>query len=347
MVIMLKSTSRKLVTSVLLLTTFTGSAYAGPSDTGTSYKNLVGSTSGKSEVIKDEIKNFQVLIDSGAMEPHQAVDTFSKNLTDEAVSFSDLDAYVKERSTRDEYGKFQASFETAMAGVDARNITATEMSQVSAQLLTSQASVGLSWSGCAGIGVGVAILVAAVVVGIVAIVKSASVAQVTADYENQISNAKSSYYHGVIDIQNQPQTSVNEIAGNNGTIENNNGNIRSLENQINNLDPNTANYDGIIQSWTNEENNLIASNNQLVQDNNNLNANMSNWNDPNYKAAQLASYRVTATDYIASLQTDEVTAIQMVPADQVLAKSLGIGAGIGAAVGIYLLVDGLANNDGC
>ena len=344
---MSKIMNKKLIASVVLLSMITSQAYALPSDSGVSYKNLVGSQIGKSDAIKKEIINFQVLIDSGAMQPRQAVDSFSKNLMDQGVSFSDLNAYVKERSTRDEYKKFQTNFETAMTGIDAKNITATEMSQVSAQLLSTQTSVGLSWSGCAGIGVGVAILVAAVVIGIVAIVKSESAAAVTSDYESQKNDTSSAYASNKVDMQNQPQTSVNEISANNNDISSNSDRIWTLSNYINNADPNSSTYASDVQGWSNQIKQLNQNTENDIAQNQSLNANMNNWNDPNYKAAQLANLEVQYNNDEANLQSQESTAIQMVPANQALAKGLGIGAGIGAAVGIYLLVDGLSNNDGC
>ena len=344
--------SKKITASVVLVTLLTmisSPAYAASSNTsGTSvsYRNLVGSTAGKSDLIKNEVKNFQVLIDSGAMQPRAAVDTFSKNLMDQGVTFSDLDAYVKERSTRDEYKKFQTNFESSMTGIDAQNITATEMSQVSAQLLSAQATEGLSWSGCAGIGIGVAILVAAIVVGIVAIVKSKSVAAVQKDYQQQMSDTSSAYASNKIDMQNQPQTSVNEIQANNNDVQYNNSKINSLANDINNADPNSSSYASDVSDWSNQIKQLNQNTENDIAQNEYLTANMNNWNDPNYKAAQLANLAVQFQNDESNLQSQESTAVQMVPGNQALAKSLGIGAGIGAAVGIYLLVDGLTDN-GC
>jgi len=73
---------------------------------------------------------------------------------------------------------------------------------------------------------------------------------------------------------------------------------------------------------------------------NKLNVEMALYNNPNYVQGQL---NLATTDYnndMNSYNIDEQQDISLIPANKALAKKLGIGAGIGAAIGTYLIIDG-------
>ena len=339
---------KKIVASALALTMLTSSVYAMPSDSGksVSYRELVGSTSGKSDSIKDEMKNFKVLVDSGAMQPHDAVTVLAKNLVDKGVGFADIDAYVKERTTRTEYKAFKTSFESAMSGINAQNMTSAELTQAMAQSLSSQNVEGLSWSGCGGMATGIVLLVAAVVVGVVAIVKSQGSARITASYESQKTTRTSQYNSDYANMQNEPQIIQSQMQTNTNTISSNNVQIAVLTGEIATASSSDPNYSANIQTWAGQIQSITVDNQNLANSNTSLNLQLAQWNDPTYMQTQLDTLTYNYHSDETTITTEESSAISLVPANQALAKGLGIGAGIGAAIGLYLVIDG-AHDGGC
>ena len=161
--------NKQLIASILSLSMLTSSASAMSATSASpgSYREISGVQSGNSEIIRDELKSFRVLVDSGTLSQKDALIVFSKNLTERGARLADIDAYVKEHTTRTEYRSFKADLEEALSGINVRSMTSQEVTQVMSRSLASLNVDGLSWAGCASQGIGVVLLVVAAVAGLI------------------------------------------------------------------------------------------------------------------------------------------------------------------------------------
>jgi len=71
---------------------------------------------------------------------------------------------------------------------------------------------GLSWSGCAGLSIGVILVVTAVVVGIVALTKTKGEARIRRSYSEKRSSRTDTYNQKIFDINNRQQKIQTDIA---------------------------------------------------------------------------------------------------------------------------------------
>lgn len=100
-----------------------------------------------------------------------------------------------------------------------------------------------------------------------------------------------------------------------------------------------------VISWNQEIQKLLADNQTYTNKITALNLELAQWQDPTYVQAQLTLAQNDYNNDMQSYNMEEASDVSMIPENKALAKKLGIGAGIGGAIGIYLIIDGA--QDGC
>jgi peptidoglycan hydrolase CwlO-like protein len=197
----------------------------------------------------------------------------------------------------------------------------------------------------------VILLVSAAVVGIVALTKTKGEARIRASYDNQRASRTDTHNRQILDIKNKPQTLQLEIADTQGRITSNNQRISTLNGQINgalSANPNCASDPTCSQrvvGWTQDIQNLMSNNQSLSNRIGQLNLEMAQWQNPEYVQARLTALQNDYQNDMNNLRVSEENDVALIPANKALARKLGIGAGIGAAIGTYLVIDGA--KEGC
>ena len=342
--------AKKIIATVLSVTLLSTSVYAAPAPQveatrGVSYNELVGSTAGKSDLIQVEMKNYKVFVDSGVMAPHEAVRVFAQNLVDHNVGFQDIDAYIKLRTTRDEYKKFKSTFEGAMSGVTNKTLTPKDMSELLSNAMASQDISGLSWSGCGGMATGVVLLVGAVVLGITALCMNSESCSGRGDLgsdRNAIAARQQKYQSDMASVQGRQNGFAAQIITNNNQIASNSVQISALQSEINNDPKSDPSYNANQTLWTSQEAALLSQNATLAGNNLTLGVQYSNWNEADEEAATTAQYNSDQATLQGTLASDTTVTNRQVST----AKTLGIIAGSVFLPGLYFTIDG-SSGDAC
>lgn len=330
----------------------TPQAIAGTGVPAPTYRQLVGTAQGNADVIRGQLKDYKVRVESGSMSASESIEVMSKSMIEQNISLADIDAYVQATATATEYKNFKKTLTASLKGVDADKVTPAQMSEILATTLQNSNVEGLAWSGCAGVSIGAILLVAAVVVGIVALTKTRGEARIRKLYADRRQNRTETYNKRVFEINNKTQAIQGDIqryqgyiTSNNQTIATNNGKIQGAIASSSDCSANTQCGQNVL-AWSQQNSQLQADNQTYTNKISSLNLELAQWQDQSYVQAQL---NLAQTDYnndMSATNQDEANAVALIPANKALAKKLGIGAGIGGAIGIYLIIDG-AHDGGC
>lgn len=204
----------------------------------------------------EDVKTLQTSIDSGKMTPAAAVDVFSTNIVQQNISVDQVSAFVKTQMTEAQYAAYQNQIHTAMNGIDPSTLQPSELGQIVGQALSNVQTTGLYWDGCASIWTGAAVIAAAVVAGIIAIVKSKSASSIQSSYNAKIAAQQAANAQQIQQTQNQYAANIastkssyqQQISDTNNwktafpaNINTQNGNINNAQNAISN-DTNSIAY---------------------------------------------------------------------------------------------------------
>jgi len=329
--------------------------------------------------LSQDIKTLQASIDSGTVQPSDAVDVFSLSLVNNKTSLDEVEAYVKTQMTPVQFAAFQNHVSESLNGVDPSTLTAAETGDLVAHALSDLHKEGLYWSGCASVWTGAAVIAAAVIVGVIAIGKSKSVTAIQSDYEQQIADTKSqnaqdianttSDYNSQINFTNTWQSSIPDAVSSDRTgIANEQNDINDQQYKLGvaqqNFNDATTQVDkDYYTGQINDDLKRIRDDNDAINSDNNdidhlLNTfalYSANPEQAVVDAQNLASSRDAAVLQlqqqlpmdIQNLQIKEGNDITNAPSNQALGKTLGIGAGIGAAIGAGLVIYGIAEGVSC
>lgn len=317
-----------------------------------SYRQLVGTEQGNTDLIRGELKDYKIRVQSGAMTAQESIEAMSASMLEKNIKLSDIDAYVQANTSAKEYKTFKKSLTAALKGVNPEQMNPQQLSEVLASTMQNSNVEGLAWSGCAGLSIGIILVVSAVVVGIVALTKTKGEARIRRTYSEKRSSRTDTYNRKVFEINNKAQTIQLDINKYQGYITSNNQKMATLNGQISGAlqsNPNCSSDPVCSQNvinWNLEIQKLLADNQTYTNKINTLNIELAQWQNPVYVQNQLT---LAQTEYQQDMQTYEMqeqSDIALIPANKALAKKLGIGAGIGAAIGTYLIIDG-ALDGGC
>jgi hypothetical protein len=348
--------TKKLIAAAILAAftsqTLTQASGYGPIATGTAasnpaiYNQLTRGVEGNGDLIRSELRDYKIRVESGAMKPEASIEVMTQSLVAKNIGLADIDAYVRSIASEKEYRSFKKTLSSALKGVNPESLSQEQMSEILASTLQSSEVEGLAWSGCAGIGVGVILVVAAVVTGIVALTKTRGEMRIRRDFANRKQNRTSQYTDRVNEINNKPQFLQGEINRNQGYINSNNQKISVLTGQVSGAlqaNPNCAadpNCINTVNGWNQEIQRLMADNQTYTNRIAALNLELAQWQNPTFVQGQLQLAKTEYDQDMSALEMDEANAIALVPANKALAGKLGIGAGVGAALGTYLIIDG-------
>lgn len=312
----------------------------------TLYSQLTGGAQGNGDLIRAELRDYKIRVESGAMKPQESIEVMTQSLVAKNIGIADIDAYVRAVASEKEYRSFKKTLTISLKGVNPETLTQEQMSEILASTLQSSEVEGLAWSGCAGLAVGAILVVAAVVTGIVALTKTKGEMRIRKDFANRRTNRTSAYTTRVNEINTKVQTIQGDINRYQGYITSNSQQISVLTGQVNGAllanpncssDPNCANA---VNGWNQQIQQLLKDNQTYTNRINALNLELAQWQNPTYVQGQLQLAKTEYDQDMNALAIEEGNAIALVPANKALAGKLGIGAGVGAALGTYLIIDG-------
>ena len=289
-----------------------------------------------------DVKTLESGIDSGKLKPTDAIDAFSQSIMNQNISINDVNAFVKTQMTDEQFQAFEQKMDSAMRGIDPATLNAQETGEIVGQALAEIHTEGLYWSGCVKVWTGAALIAAAVVTGIIAILKSKSQSSIRNDYQNKINDSNNSYNNDISNANNWKTAYPN-------IIQSDQNNINNDENAISSLSYDEANATTQAQAdayaadirddqadIANQQADINFYNSKLIQYATN----------PGQVAIDVQAYGQERDAAALDLQNQETAAIAAAPGNQALGEKLGIGAGIGAAIGAGMLVYGIEQN-GC
>ncbi len=308
--------------------------------TQSSASALNATTESGAAVIAQALKEMHVAIDSGARSTRDAAGAFAETLVSHQVTVTDVDNYVLTTASPEQYKNFHEALTNAMNGMSAQDLSSAEFGQVLQAAMANSHIEGLSWAGCAGLVAGVVLAVGALVVGIIALTKTAGESRIRARYDSQRSNATSNYNNSVSYYTNRKNQIPGEISSAQGSISYDQQQIAYYTGVASaTTDANVrANALGKIDAYNKD----ISSQNSRIS---RLNAELASYNDPSYLPRILADLKVKYDAEITELNTEEADSVRNIPANKKLAGTLGIVAGASAVVGGILIAGGAG--DGC
>ena len=293
--------------------------------------------------LRAAVKTLQTGIDSGKTKPEDGVDVFSKTLLDKGISVEDVDGYVRARLNDTEYASFQNQINTSLRGIDPTSLRPEEMGEIVGRALSNVRAEGLYWSGCAQVWTGAAVIAAAVVTGIIAIIKSKSDTSIRKDWEKKIAD-QTTTYNGQIDGTRNWQTSIpNSIASYQNEIAYAQQQQQYYQQQYYNAQDQASQQQAL--NALRQLDQLINNDNAAIQT---LIALFIKYTaDPSSAEVDAVALQVARDAALADLASQESVALAKSPSNQAVGKKLGIGAGIGAAIGAGLLIHGIHDGAHC
>ena len=139
------------------------------------------------------------------------------SLSQSSVTKEDILSFVARYTTPAQAKQAAKNIEFALKGVSAESfaqMSETQQTQVIGEALKATNAQGLAWSGCAGIGVGVALVVAALIVGIIGITKMAGKERIAKKYDDKRADRTAQYNRDRDNVMNRPaniQTEINTL----------------------------------------------------------------------------------------------------------------------------------------
>ncbi len=293
------------------------------------------SADAKFSMIAKSLKKARKAIDSGAQAPKLAMAQFAEELVLNDISIDDMDHFVLRTQTPRDYAKFQDAVAGAMNGVGERAaLSGREFADVMGVAVRGASNDGLAWSGCGMNYAGVALLLGAVVVGIIALTKTKGSEKIQQDYQSRKQIRQKQYNDQRYDVENFQIVIPNQIVKINGQISAANQRIAYLQGQLSVLDPNSAAAIDAKDEIASKQKQVTAWNTQVVD----LSLRMAFLTNDQNRNAELAQLDLEFQTDMTELNQDEATALDMIPRNKKLAKTLGIVAGASAVLGTVLVV---------
>lgn len=313
---------------------------------------LTSSVSKVSE-IKSAYSQFKKNVDYKLMSSKDAVELFTATLIEKNVTEADMAEFVRAYADSPEvYEQYANSVEAAKLSLDGAQLTPEEFGMFAGQSLEMFDTEALKWSGCAGIGVGVVLLIGAVTMGIIALVKTEGEDSIRSKFAERRRNldrnhqANINYYNNA---ENEIQADINSAQG---TIDN-------LNEEIDQAQADIAYWNGVVAAAIrngdletaqtgNDNISIISQDVQELQQDivdvqnriQGLVTELDNYQDPNYRQNQIDAEVASYNQASINLNNEEEARVDLIPTEKNRAKTLGIAAGVSAAIGTYLVIDG-------
>ncbi len=312
------------------------------------------------QTIEKAIRSYNQVFDSTG-ESHQALEVMIEQLSANGdISANDLKNYMGFRMGLHSpvYQNFEELIEVAERefGQAGTELSAEELGMLTAQMMNDLGAQGQQWSGCAGLTVGIVLAIAAVVVGVIALVKTEGEHKKERRYQRRIRDRERSYDRDVSYVINRPD----QIEFEKGQI---NRNITSYNNSIDEMQIELAYWNGVLNgaigqpgeeidaakaqeanAKIKEINDQIARTrgqiDDLIEQIRLLDIEKNRYLDPVFVNNRLTELQIDFERDVRHLEARMEQAIANVPMDKENAKTLGIIAGAAAGVGTYFIIDG-------
>lgn len=185
---------------------------------------------------EDVLKTYRFQLEQPQADREALLKSFSGDLLDQGYTPDDLNAFVQKQLSKKEHANFQKFMQISLAGIDPATLTAEEFSGVVEQALIATQPKGLTWSSCSTRTAGIIIGIAAVVLGVIAIVKK-KLDLITKEKLDEIHAKKSGEIHFKYNDTNQKLDDPNgyfngKIDGSLNRIDSNDAKIREAESKI-------------------------------------------------------------------------------------------------------------------
>lgn len=288
----------------------------------------------KAEILDQALYTFKQELKNGAQH-EKSIEVFANKLVETGIGIKDIKTYVRVHSTPEDYAKFETELNAALGSVKVENATSEELNLALRGALASVNPQGLAFTGCAGLAGGIVLGVGAIVVGIVALTKTKGEARIRSQYLNRMNNLSQDYQNEKYRIENRVRDIDLDIVAKNRQIASNNQRISYLTGAIANSSDTVK-----IQQYAQELQNLTAQNNDLNMKIAGLTTERAQYADDSYRNQLLTQLQSQYELDYAQLQTERDNRIKMVPTEKALAGKLGIVAGVAAAAGTLLIIDG-------
>ncbi len=294
-------------------------------------------------LIESALYTFKSDIDFGRMSLASGAQQFADHLYQNGITSAEIQGYVRANSSPKEMESFEAALATSMKGLKGTSLetlSEKERAQVLALAIQSTRTEGVSWSGCTGATIGVILIVAAVVVGIVAITKSAGERRIQARFDDSRASRSQQYLADKTNLLNEKQNLQREIGQAQSSITYNNNQISYYTGVLAGANLNTPEGQATAQNaqaklkYFQDQNSIL---NSRISE---LNLKLALFDNPQYMNTRLSALEQDYELDMRQFDVDEANAIALVPENQRLARGLGIGAGVGGAIGTYLAIDG-------
>jgi hypothetical protein len=317
--------------------------------------NISTATSSVNKVseIKAAYSQFKKNIDFGLLSSKQAIELFTTTLIEKNITEADMADFVKAYSDSAEtYEQYAQSIKAAKLSLDGAELTPEEFGMFAGQSLEMFDTEALKWSGCAGLGVGIVLIIGAVTMGIIALVKTEGEESIRDKFAEKRRRLDSNYQSNINYINN----AENEIQADiNGAL----SEIDQVSEEIDQAQSDLAYWNGVLAGALNNDdlagaqqaNNNISIISQDIQeyqqdivsiqsDIQALVAELDNYQDPAYAQAQLDAENASYAQASINLDNEEEARVDLIPTEKRRARTLGIAAGVSAAIGTYLVIDG-------
>lgn len=330
----MKNFSRLALVNVIALSVLGNSTLSYAGQIKNSKSASVVKTASESAIV-NSIKNLKKDIETKNLPIEVAAATFTDSLIAAQITVDDLNSFVKKSASAKDYAAFRNMVDLAKQAAPAGELSSQEFGMIASEALKGIDSRGLAWSGCAGLTSGVILAIGAVVVGIVALVKTSGEERVRNRYANDRASSQKTYDTAVIFHTNRSLNIEREFG--------------TLDAKMRQNDVDMAYYQGLMVnendqdvrvSYSNKINALKDANIKLQGQRAALKVEQDNYQSPGYVQMKIAQAKLNFDTDTRESYAAEERAVERIPADQALAKKLGIGAGVGAALGTYFIIDG-------
>ncbi|MCT4642306.1 MAG: hypothetical protein N4A33_08420 [Bacteriovoracaceae bacterium] len=307
----------------------------------------------KVALIKSAFQNFKKNVDYKLMSPNDAITQFTMTMFDNKVTEQDMAEFVRVHADSTAvYQNYLMAIEQAKANLEGEDFSPEEFGVIAGSSLGMLDQEALKWSGCAGLGIGVVLIIGAVVMGVIALVKSEGEASIKgrfAERKRQLDRNYQDAVNFINDAENRIQGEINAAQNE----------INLINEEIDQAQSDLAYWNGQVTAALNAgdlegaqiaNDNVTAIQNQIEQyqadivaiqgDISSLMIELDNYNTPGYKEQLIAQETATYESDSALLEDELQTELSLVPVEKARAKKLGIAAGVSAALGIYLAIDG-------
>jgi|GEM_PF-4304542 len=303
--------------------------------TGYTNQALAGNRLENAAVIDKAYKTLKLRLLDNQIPQNEAIETFSNTLLSNSIGLKDILTYVRVHSTPEQYVSFENEIQSALKNTKLKNASPDEINLALTQAFATVQPQGLAVTGCFGLGAGIVLAVGALVVGIVALTKTKGEARIRSQYLNRMNNLTQIYTRDRYNIENRAAQIDVEITGLNGSIQSNTQRISFLTGAI------SAETDADrIRSYAAEIQILTRRNSEITSEINLLTIERTQYLNESFLADKLSQLERQYNLTYSQLEVERENRIALVPTEKALAGKLGITAGVTAALGAVLIVDG-------